>query len=231
MSSPDPRDRLMMPDESFEELRRVLNTRVRTETRTPDCLQDDLIAALAEGSLADDVRSSALPHVAACPRCRAQVASVARALADPDVARELPETRERDRRRYRLTLPLAAAAVLLLLLWLPADEDSPHRGPPQPSPATVPVPRSPVGAVASVNDLRWSIVAVADRYRVTVFDAGGRVMYAAEVADTIVLFPDSVALVPGASYLWKVDARTGFDRWSGSELVEFSVAGRERARP
>jgi hypothetical protein len=221
----------MMPDESFEELRRVLDTRVRTETRTPDCLQDDLIAALAEGSLADEVRASVLPHVASCPRCRGQVASVARALVDPEVARELPETRERDRRRYRLTVPLAAAAVLLLLLWSPADDRSSHRGPPQPPPATVPVPRSPVGAVAGVNDLRWSLVAGADRYRVAVFDASGRVMYAAEVSDTIVLFPDSVALVPGTSYLWKVDARTGFDRWTGSDLVEFRLAGRGGRRP
>jgi anti-sigma factor RsiW len=218
----------MMPDESFEELRRVLDTRVRTETPTPDCLQDDLIAALADGSLDPQVRSSVLPHVASCPRCRALVASVARALEDPEVARELTETRGRGRRRYRLTVPLAAAAVLLLLLWSPADDRSSHRGAPQPPPATVPVPRSPVGAVAGVNDFRWSLVAGADRYRVTVFDAGGRVMYATEVADTIVPFPDSVALVPGASYLWKVDARTGFDRWTGSELAEFRVARRGR---
>jgi hypothetical protein len=82
--------------------------------------------------------------------------------------------------------------------------------------------------VAVVDDLRWSPVAGADRYRVTVFDATGRVMYASEVSDTVVLFPDSVLLVPGAAYLWKVDARTGFDRWAGSELVEFRVAGPRR---
>ena len=91
-----------------------------------------------------------------------------------------------------------------------------------------PVPRSPVGAVAAVNDLRWSRVAGADRYRVTVFDATGGVVYAAEVLDTVVAFPDSVALVPGDSYLWKVDARIGFDRWAASELAEFSIA---RAAP
>jgi len=63
---------------------------------------------------------------------------------------------------------------------------------------------------------------------VTVFDATGGVVYAAEVADTVVTFPDSIALVPGDSYLWKVDARTGFDRWAASELVEFRVAGPRR---
>ena len=216
-----------MRDEPFEELRRVLDTRVRSETLTPDCLPDDVIAALADGSLAPEVRASVLPHVASCARCRGAVASLARALADPAVAREISVSSGR-RRGYRITVPLAAAAVLLLLLSSPAGERSPaHRGPPPP-PATTPVPRSPLGAVAAVDDLRWSPVAGADRYRVTVFDATGRVMYASEVSDTVALFPDSVPLVPGASYLWKVDGRTGFDRWAASELAEFKVAGPRR---
>jgi len=217
-----------MRDEPFEELRRVLDTRVRSETLTPDCLPDDVIAALADGSLAPEVRASVLPHVASCARCRGAVASLARALADPAVAREISVFSGR-RRWYRITVPLAAAAVLLLLLSSPAGERSPaHRGPPPPPPATTPVPRSPLGAVAAVDDLRWSPVAGADRYRVTVFDATGRVMYASEVSDTVALFPDSVPLVPGASYLWKVDGRTGFDRWAASELAEFKVAGPRR---
>jgi len=217
-----------MRDEPFEELRRVLDTRVRSETLTPDCLPDDVIAALADGSLAPEVRGSVLPHVASCARCRGAVASLARALAEPAGAREISVFSGR-RRWYRITVPLAAAAVLLLLLSSPAGERSPaHRGPPPPPPATTPVPRSPLGAVAAVDDLRWSPVAGADRYRVTVFDATGRVMYASEVSDTVALFPDSVPLVPGASYLWKVDGRTGFDRWAASELAEFKVAGPRR---
>jgi len=218
----------MMPDESFEELRRVLDTRVRSETPTPDCLQDDMLAALADGSLAPDLRAAVLPHVASCQRCRGAVAAVARALADPAVARELSSSPS-GRRRWRIAVPLAAAAMLLLLLSSPADDRSPgHRGPPPPPPANTPVPRSPVGVVATVNDLRWSHVAGADRYRVTVFDATGGLVYATEGSDTVVAFPDSVALVPGASYLWKVDARTGFDRWATSELAEFRVAESRR---
>src|SRR5438876_961968 len=54
------------------------------------------------------------------------------------------------------------------------------------------------------------------------------VVFATEASDTVALFPDSIALVPGASYLWKVDARTGFDRWAASELAEFRVAGPRR---
>jgi len=79
-----------------------------------------------------------------------------------------------------------------------------------------------------VHELRWSAVAGADRYRVTVFDATGGVVYAAEASDTVVAFPDSVSLTPGASYLWKVDARTSFDRWAASDLAEFRVAESRR---
>jgi putative zinc finger protein len=223
VSSLDPRDRLMTRDESFEELRRVLHTRVRVETSTPDCLQDDLIAAFADGSLAPDARVPLLAHVATCARCRGAVASVARALADPSVARELSGPLDR-RRWFRLAVPLAAAAVLVLLVWSPGgDQSGGHRG--APPPPSTPVPRSPVGAVAAVGDLRWTSVAGADRYRVTVFDATGGAVYVAEVRDTFVDFPDSIALVPGAAYLWKVDARTGFDRWARSDLAEFRVAG------
>ncbi len=206
----------------------MLDTRVRSETGTSDCLQDEMIAALADGSLAPELRASVLPHIASCPRCRAAVASVARAVADPAVARELSVSAG-GRRWYRIVVPLAAAAVLLLLLVSPGDDRLPgHRGPPPPPPATTPVPRSPVGAVATVHELRWSAVAGADRYRVTVFDATGGVVYAAEASDTVVAFPDSVSLTPGASYLWKVDARTSFDRWAASELAEFRVAESRR---
>ena len=76
-----------------------------------------------------------------------------------------------------------------------------------------------------MDELRWSPVAGADRYRVTVFDASGGAVYVAEVRDTLVAFPDSIVLQSGASYLWKVDARIGFDRWAGSELAEFKVVG------
>lgn len=226
MSSRDPRDRLMRSDELPEELLRVLDTRVRSDTVTADCPPDEVIAGLADGSLASEQRRSVLPHVAWCARCRGAVASIARALADPAVARELAPPSSR--RWYRIAVPLAAAAVLLLLLVSPADDrSSTHRGSPPP-PATTPVPRSPVGAVASVDDLRWSPVAGADRYRVTVFDATGSVVYAAEASDTAVAFPDSIVLVPDKAYLWKVDARTAFDRWAASELAEFRIAGPRR---
>ena len=56
------------------------------------------------------------------------------------------------------------------------------------------------------------------------FDARGRVLYETQLADTVVILPDSVAVIPGQSHLWKVEARTGWDRWAASDLVEFRVA-------
>jgi hypothetical protein len=211
----------------LDRLRGSFHTR-ETPIAKPDCLDEHTVAALADGTLEADARGRALAHVATCALCRRAVASVAEALADGPITHEIEVVEGRRRRLapfLRIGAPLAVAATVLLFLWSPADDrSSGHRGPPPPPPATAPVPRSPIGAVTAVRDLRWSHVAGADRYRVTVFDATGGVVYAAEASDTVVAFPDSVALVPGAAYLWKVDARTGFDRWAASELVEFRLA-------
>jgi hypothetical protein len=216
--------------DSLDRLRGYFHTG-ESPIATPGCLDEHTIAALADGALDAGVRSRALAHVAKCALCRRAIASVAEALAEGPITNEI-EIVEGRRRRHgpllRIGAPLAAAATILLLLWSRADDRAPvHRGAPPP-PATAPVPRSPVGAVAAVNDLRWSPVAGADRYRITVFDASGSVVYATEASDTLVAFPDSIALIPGASYLWKVAARTGFDRWAASELAEFRVAAPRR---
>ena len=215
----------------LDRLRGLFHTR-ETPIAKPECLDEHTVAALAEGSLDPEARGRALTHVATCALCRRAVASVAEALAAVPITHEIEIVEGRRRRGgpiLRIAVPLAVAATVLLLLWSPAADRFPgHRGPPPPPPATTPIPRSPVGAVAAVNDLRWSPVSGADRYRVTVFDATGGVVFATEASDTVVAFPDSITLVPGASYLWKVDARTGFDRWAASELTEFRVAGPPR---
>ena len=192
---------------------------------TPDCLDDSTLAALADGTLDPAERDAVLPHLATCLRCRGILASVARSLADPGVMRAQAALEGRDRRRlWLIGLPAAAAAILLVLALPRWVDDVPgrHRGPP--APAAQPVPLSPVGTVAQAGVLRWSSLAGADRYRVVLFDAGGRVLYEAQVADTSAPLPDSVTLVPGRPYLWKVEARTGVARWSASDLVRFSIA-------
>lgn len=193
---------------------------------TPECLDNDTIAALAEGSLDATVRAAVLPHLAACARCRGAVASVARALADPSVAREIQAAQGGGRRRrYRVVLPLAAAAAVLLVLAWPQRTD--NGGPPHRAPPTTPAPVlvSPIGAVAQASVLQWTSLAGADRYRVTLFEAGGRVVYETELGDTVVPLPDSITLGSNRPYVWMVEARVGFDRWVTSQLARFSIVG------
>jgi hypothetical protein len=195
----------------------------REAVATARCLDDETIASLVEGTIDDATRAAALPHLAECARCRGAVASVSRALADPSVAREIPTRWPARRRLFAMAIPVAAAAVFVLLM-VPQrrDDGSPHRAPTITA-VSSPVPMSPVGVVASAGTLRWLTVAGADRYRTTLFDDAGTVVYETQTADTVVTLPDSVRLAPGRSYLWKVEARTGWGRWSASELIEFSI--------
>ncbi len=209
----------------LDRVRKALRARARTTSATPEGLSDGIITGLVGGTLDAARREAALPHLASCARCRGAVASVARALGDAAVARELAALEGgRFSRGYRILLPLAAAAVLVVVLtWPRLPQDGGHRGPPPV--ASAPAPIAPVGIVASVSPFQWSAVAGADRYRLTLSDASGRVRYETQVTDTVATLPDSIALTPGRSYVWLVSARTGFDRWTTSQLAEFSIAG------
>jgi hypothetical protein len=193
---------------------------------TQDCLDAAAIAAMVDGTLEAERRSAAVAHLAVCERCRKAVASVARALADPEVAREARRAEAPGRPRVRFTrvaLGVAAAAAIVLFVWpRQLQEPSPHRAPPI---TAAPAPEAvyPVGPVAEARSLRWTSVAGADRYRVTLFDATGSVRYEADLVDTVVALPDSVLPASGGTYWWKVDARVGFDRWATSKLIEFSI--------
>jgi hypothetical protein len=219
----------MTRPDNADRLAQVRSFRSGGEARsTPHCLDDDAVAALAEGTLEAESRAAALAHVAACDRCRRAVASVARALADPAVAAEIRTItglgRSRARRFGWVALGTAAAAVAVLLA-LPSQREEPlppHRAQPI---TAAPAPQGvwPVGPVAEARSLRWTPVSGADRYRVTLFVADGVVRYETELLDTVVILPDSVLPAPGETYWWKVDARLGFDRWAASPLIEFSI--------
>jgi hypothetical protein len=197
----------------------------------PQCLDDAALAAMAEGTLTGESRSAALAHLAVCERCRKAVASVARALADPEVAREARTAERGGRPRVRFTrvaLGVAAAAAIVLFVWpRQLQEPPPHRAPPI---TAAPAPEAvyPVGPVADARSLRWTSVAGADRYRVTLFDAAGTVLFETDLVDTVIELPDSVLPASGGTYWWKVDARLGFDRWANSKLIEFSIPNSPR---
>lgn len=204
----------------------------KTAPETPECLDDDAVAALAAGDVPPAERPALEKHVVECPYCRHRIASVARALSDPDVAREVAavDAGRRGRRlRPWLLVPIAAAAAGVVLMMSPRstadDSRLAHRAP---GAAATAAPTLPVGPVFAAETLRWATVPRADRYRVTLFDATGTVLYERELADTVVALPDSILLAPGRSYLWKVEARTGWNRWAGSKLVEFTIQGDPR---
>ncbi len=192
-----------------------------------DCPDDETLAALAAGELASGDRSEVVAHLAACGRCRAVVASLARAFEDPSVSKaRRTAVRGTGLRLDRLVVPAAAAAVLLVAVLARPNADAPsspaHRASDLPLTAT-PVPISPLGAVGRPSSLRWGAVIRADRYRVTLFRADGSTLYQLELPDTAAPLPDSVTLPARHRYLWKVEARTGWDRWTTSELVSFTI--------
>lgn len=197
-------------------------------SRDPDatgpCPDDDTIAALAEGTLEGPTRAASLAHVGQCARCRRMVASVAGALADPAVTREIATLGSGFRRVPTLALGALAAAILLLVAIprTPDDAPRPHRAS-DITAVAAPVLVSPVGIVPAAERLRWATVGGADRYRAALFDETGATVYEIVTSDTVVTLPDTVSLTPGRTYLWKVDARTGWGRWAASQLTEFSI--------
>ena len=211
----------------LQQVRGVLREGSDAEATRSDCPDDETLAALAAGELASGDRSEVVAHLAACGRCRAVVASLARAYADPSVADATSgAVRRTGRRLDRFVIPAAAAAVLLVAVLARPTANAPsspaHRASDVELMAT-PVPISPLGAVGRPSSLRWGAVNRADRYRVTLYRADGSTLYQLELPDTAAPLPDSVPLPAGDRYLWKVEARTGWDRWTTSELVSFTV--------
>jgi hypothetical protein len=195
----------------------------------PDCLDPETVAAVADGALDGKTRERALDHLARCAHCQAAIASLARALGDPVVARETGRSElSRWSRLPRIAIPLAAAAMLLVLVWPRQRHDDGESEPRHRAPTITAAPEPaamwPLGTVKAAGFLRWGTVPGADLYRVILFDAEGRVLYESQLADTVAALPDSITLIAGPRYLWKVEARTGWDRWSASRLVEFSLA-------
>ena len=101
------------------------------------CLDADVLAACAAGTLPAELRQAALGHLAECRDCRLTMASLARALESPAVRAELASlpdgraARGDDRVRFALPVAAAAAAVLFVALWaggVPAPGPA-HRAP------------------------------------------------------------------------------------------------------
>ena len=216
-------DPLAHPD-PLELLRQTPAPRDRAEPSSP-CLEQDMLLGWVDGTLDAEASRAVILHLAECAGCRTAAASLAGALADPAVAREVASLEgRRSRWLYPVSISAAAAAVLVLAV-LPGrtPERLPGHRAPTITAGTAPVALAPVGTVAGAGRLQWSSVPGAGRYRVTLFDASGRVLYETSLADTVVALPDSLHLAPGRRLLWKVEARIGYSRWVSSPLTEFVI--------
>ena len=159
-------------------------------------------------------------HLAQCPTCRRELIDAREILTNPR------------RFRWRVLGPVAAAvaAGLLLISW-PQDPTVPnHRGTPT-EVLAAPTPLSPLGAVPVADSFLWQDVPGADRYRLTIFDSRGTVLWKHVTDQSSVSVPDSLVFTVGEQYLWRVEARVGWDVWESSRLVEVRFTGGDGSSP
>ncbi|HUF25538.1 MAG TPA: hypothetical protein VMM18_01055 [Gemmatimonadaceae bacterium] len=225
----------------LRELLAVVRSSPSEQPPETPCLDEVDIARLIDGSSAEP-DGAVLRHLASCAQCRAQLAASARVLEDPLVAAEvqrLAPPRMTRRSRFTLVGGLAAATIAGILLW--PDAGLEHEGVVAFDSAayrertltTTAAPRilGPVGAATMADSLRWSSVPGADLYRITFWRSDGTVAWAGEARDTVLPLPNNLTGAGSDVLLWEVKARTGWDRWVSSDLVEFTAdraAGRAR---
>jgi len=190
------------------------------ENEAPNLIHptDDELAAYLGNELEGEALRRLELHLARCATCREEMLDAKEILRKP---RKVP---------WRVVAPVAAAAAMVVLFLPGPNATDPvhsvptHREAPK-EVGIAPVPISPVGTSSEVDALVWAPVTGADRYRLTIYDADGTVVWRETTADSLISLPDSLSLVTDRSYLWQVEARVGWDVWESSDLVEFQVGG------
>jgi hypothetical protein len=189
---------------------------------------EDLIARYVSGIISTEELKRFEAHLVLCARCQEDVTLAA------SVGHQLNRAGSRGQRggRFRRTLlaaslggALTAAAALVVVLrpagMEPGTLIEEHRS--TDARSDTPIPISPIGDVIDGVKLHWRGSVSADQYRVTVVDGVGDLIWQAEVADTVAVLPRDVGLGPGVDYFWRVEARSGFNRWQASDFVEFRI--------
>ena len=185
-------------------------------------LSEEQVVAFLAHELRGEALGAVEGHLAECAECRDEIVAVTEILEPGSRDRAIP---------WRVLAPVAAAAAIVLLFVAgPLRERGLDDGPRhRDAPAQVeelPTPVSPVGAVERADHLVWRTVTGADQYRITLFDDEATVLWRTITADTIAALSDSLLLRPGARYLWRLEARVGWDRWEESDLAEFTIEPR-----
>ena len=186
--------------------------------RSGHLTEDEMVAFLGHQLEAEERHEVEL-HLARCTECRDELVAVTEILQPEREPRRIP---------WRILAPVAAAAAAVTLVvagpWnVGSPDDAPqHRDTPAFGSA-VPTPVAPFGPVSEVEQLVWLGLDGADRYRLTLYDSEGQVLWKATTPDTVVQLPDSVVLNAGARYLWRLEARVGWDLWEASDLIDFRI--------
>jgi len=151
-------------------------------------LSEDQLVAFLGHELTGAARRNIELHLAHCAECRDEIVSVGEILRP---------SRKDHRISWRVLAPTAAAAAAITLLVAGpltrgGSEDVTQHRDLAGEVSTIPTPVSPTGLVSGVEHLLWRTVDGADRYRVTVYDAGGAVLWKEATEDTVIALPDSV---------------------------------------
>ena len=206
------------------------------------CLNDAEIAAFVESGGSQTGRADAIGHIADCAHCRALYVDLVATLADAEVAhargvvaddvnQSVPAaSRTGSGRRPRVLAwagltGLAAAALVFVFLQQPAspDESSLLMRDGTSGSAIAPTAVFPRGATAKTSSFHWRPMDGAESYRLTVFTTDGIVVWEGESSDTTLALPTTEELREGETYLWRVQARTSFNRWTSSGMMEFRI--------
>jgi hypothetical protein len=163
------------------------------------CGPAEQLVALVERRGPDEARLATLDHAMACPRCRAEL----------ELLRGIAEAEARHRRWVRPALAAAASiavialsgTVLVRVLGRPATGPDVLRGP-----GDTIVLAAPAAAAATAwpTALAWHPPQPGLTYRVEILGPDGAVAWSGTTADTTVVPPPTVALVPGTTYRWWV---------------------------
>jgi hypothetical protein len=202
---------------------------VETLRQSPECLDELTLAVLVHGQLEGEARQSAVDHLASCAHCRRELAAINDLVRETSSAQ--PTDRAADTRSIRWPRMLAvgtiAAGILLVVVSRRPAERAPQStvrqavgGVPTPR---APRPIAPLKTVTRADSLVWSSVPRAVEYRATLYASDGTVRWTIESRDTSVAVADAVSLSVGATYFWRVEAETAYQRWIASDLVDFQI--------
>jgi hypothetical protein len=209
---------------SDEQLRALFEEAVsaRAGRSRRECVSPDALMTLVEREGSETDRLGILDHVISCPDCHREfeLLRAVRAGRDADPAVD-PVRSSGPRDRSGWWMALAASLVLVIgagvvsqVIWGGAQRTV--RGS-EDVVELVGFQNGPDGGRA----LTWHAVSGALSYRVEVLDARGELLYAAELADTVLTLPDSVSTDSSEGSVWWVQASLadGSRRSGGPEPV------------